>query len=105
MIYFEAGGTVIVLGAFPEYLEEASRRGANAFAPSARVWRAFADTGGQWTMCRSYLNANRHVHQEFLLATNPAAISEASTTMLELKYMLHHGFRLDSNGTRLVAVK
>jgi hypothetical protein len=96
---------VIVLGAFPEYLEEAIRREADALAVSARVWRFLEKNGEQWTTCRSYLNASRHVNQEILLATNPAAISSGSMLAQELAYLLQHGFRLDFTGTKILRMK
>jgi hypothetical protein len=96
---------MIVLGAFPEYLEEAIRREAGALAISARVWRFFEKSGAHWTMCQSYLDASRRVNQEILLATNPAAISSGSILAQEVAYLLQHGFRLDSTGTRFLRVK
>lgn len=93
---------MVVLGAFPEYLEEASRRGGGFFAPSARAWRFFVNTGDHWTMCESYLNASRRAGQEFLLATNPATISLSSIVMMELTHLLQHGFRLGPDGDKLL---
>lgn len=96
---------MIVVGAFPEYLEEAIRREADALAISARMWRFFEKNGEQWTTCRSYLNASRQVNQEILLATNPAAISSGSILAQEVAHLLQHGFRLDSTGTKFLRVK
>lgn len=92
---------MIVLGSFPEYLEEASRQGANALAVPAKLWQFLENYGDQWTTNRSFLDATIRFHDEILLATNPASISSGSLTMQELTYLRRHGFHLDPTGTRL----
>jgi hypothetical protein len=96
---------MIVLGSFPEYLEEASRRGANALTLTARVWQFLGNNGDQWTTFKSFLDASRHTNQEILLVTNPATISSGSMGARELAHLLDQGFRLDSTGNRVVRVK
>jgi hypothetical protein len=96
---------MIVLGSFPEYLEEAGRRGANALTVTARMWQFFANTGEQWTVSQSFLDEILRSKQEILLVTNPAAVSTGSTTMQELTHFIRHGFYLDPSGTRLLHTK
>jgi hypothetical protein len=96
---------MIVLGSFPEYLEEANRLGANAMTLSARSWQFFGNNGEQWTTFRSFLDASRHAHNDIRLATNPAAISSGSIAAQELAHLISHGFRLDSTGTSLLREK
>ena len=96
---------MVVLGSFPEYLEEANRQGANAMTLSARAWQFFGNNGDQWTTFRAFLEASRRRRGDIRLATHPAAISSGSMAAQELAHLISHGFRLDSTGTRLLPGK
>jgi hypothetical protein len=96
---------MVVLGQFPENLEEAIRQKANAMTLSARSWQFFSNNGDIWTAFRGFLDASRHASDDFQLATHPATISSGSVAAQELSYLISHGFRLDPAGTRILLNK
>ena len=96
---------MIILGSFPESLEVAIRQRANAMTLSARSWQFFSNSGDIWISFRAFLDASCHAHNDFRLATHPAAISSGSMTAQELAYLISRGFRIDSTGTRILPSK
>jgi len=96
---------MIILGSFPESLEEALRRGANTLTLTARMWEFLGNNGDQFSSSRGFLNAGRQTDQEIILATNPATISSGSVVAQELTHLISNGLRLDRTGTRVLRMK
>lgn len=88
------GGTGVVLGRYPEYLDAAEEMGANALNVAPRIYNFFNNAGAWWTLNQSFLQASINRGQQFFLSNAPLG-QEGSYFAPELEYLISKGIGPD----------
>ena len=87
---FLEGRQGLMLGRFPEYLQDAEEAGANALNTKG-VYNFFTSKGEWWTLNRAYLNANRLLGNGRVILSNVPWGQSGSYFADELRWMLSKG--------------
>ncbi|AEU34456.1 hypothetical protein AciX8_0098 [Granulicella mallensis MP5ACTX8] len=80
------GGTVAVLGRYPEYIDDARAMSANVFSMSMRTYNFFDWFGETWTANQAFIDQVVTTGQKIYLATPPLG-QEGSIFQEELFYL------------------
>jgi len=98
--YYTFGGTIgtatIVLGRYPEYLDDAENMGAAALNIGPKMWNFLESMGEGWTANKAFLDTAVYRGMNIYFST-PASQAGFSNYWLELQY-LGERFGLDVSG-------
>jgi RHS repeat-associated protein len=97
----EARNGTTVLGHFPEYLKKATELGARRFSVPEKIWNEMSDVE-RWTANTKFLERTINRGDDILLATPLNKVTPGSYFERELEYLSKSGYRLSTDGTRLV---
>jgi RHS repeat-associated protein len=96
-----AGGTT-VLGHYPGYMEKAAELSARRFSIPADVW-ARMSPAQQWAANQKFLDRLITRGDTVVLSTPAAEARAGSWFARELEYLTSQGYKLSSDGTRMLA--
>lgn len=86
--YALRGGSGVVLGKYPQYLNAAGQISANALNASPKVYKFFNTRGQWWTLDRAFLNGSIFRVQQFYLSNAPMG---TGTYLMELQHLQDMG--------------
>lgn len=96
-----ARGT-IVLGKFPDYIKLADDIGANRFSIPTSVWNRMS-AADQWAANRKFLDRAISRGDEVRLSNRVGNVQDVNGAFRqELDYLIANGYRLSSDGTRMI---
>jgi RHS repeat-associated protein len=90
-----------VLGHYPEYLQLGEKIGGRTFNVPTRIWEGMSPAE-QWAANQKFLDRAIARGDTIRLATPASQAREGSFYERELQYLTSKGYRLSSDGTRLI---
>jgi len=90
-----------VLGHYPEYVKLSNKIGARRFQIPGHIWDKMTDAE-RWAANRRFLDRMIRRGDNIFLATPPGKVRPGSWFEKELKYLLNRGYRISSDGSRLI---
>ena len=90
-----------VLGHYPDYVKISDQLGARRFEVPLAAWNKMS-TLEQWTANRKFLDRMISKGNEIILGTLAGQARSGSIFIKELDYLNTHGYKLNSNGTRML---
>ncbi len=106
-VALEAQGTVNpqvpqnVIGHYPEYVEMSNKLGAKPFSIPINIWNKMTPAE-QWIANKKFLDRAIAKGSEFNLATPIDKVRPGSYLQKEIEYLIKQGYKLNSDGTKLV---
>jgi len=86
-----AGGSGVVIGRNPEYLDAAEEMGANTLNASRGAYTFFQNAGEWDTLNKAYLNAQVFLNQRIYLSNPPLGVPESTGFWMELQHLASRG--------------
>ncbi|MGB7606759.1 MAG: RHS repeat-associated core domain-containing protein, partial [Lutisporaceae bacterium] len=90
-----------VIGHYPEYVDMSNKLGTKPFSVPGNIWNKMTPTE-QWAANQKFLDRAIAKGSEFNLATPIDKIHSGSYLQKEIEYLISQGYKLSSDGTKLV---
>ena len=90
-----------VIGHYPEYIEMSSKLGTKPFSIPTNIWNKMTPAE-QWAANQKFLDRAIAKSSEFNLATPIDKVRPGSYLEKEINYLISQGYKLSSDGTKLV---
>lgn len=90
-----------VIGHYPEYVEMSNKLGTKPFSIPDNIWSKM-NPSEQWSANQKFLDRAIAEGSEFNLATPIDKVRPDSFLQKEINYLMSQGYKLSSDGTKLV---
>lgn len=90
-----------VIGHYPEYIEKSKELGTKPYSIPDNVWNKMTKEE-QWAANQKFLDRAIAKDAEFVLATPLDKVRPGSYLQKEIEYLLSHGYKLSTDGTKLI---
>jgi hypothetical protein len=98
-----AAAETTVIGSFPQYLELAEILDANRFSIPADIWETMTEAE-QWAANKAFLDEVIASGRNFVLSTPIDLAGPGSYFEQELEYLYANGYRVVSEGTKMIRI-